>query len=88
VGIGVGLDVARYRTLTPGQQNEIGQPQLILMSRAIKVMASVVPESRNQGDQVEGINIAFDDSQDADQMLRTWLRLERDSAPDHAVLRA
>jgi hypothetical protein len=86
VGIGVGLDAEHYRTLTPGQQNEIGQPQLILMSRAIKVMASVVQESRNQGDQVEGINITFDDSQDADRMLKTWLLLKRD--PDHAVLRA
>jgi Protein of unknown function (DUF3800) len=86
VGVGVGFDAKHYRTLTNGQRNEIGQPQLILMSRAIKVMASVVEEARNQGDQVEGINITFDDSQDAAQMLRTWLRLKQDS--DHKMLRA
>jgi hypothetical protein len=85
VGIGVGLDAAHYRSLTQGQKNEIGQPQMILLSRAIKVMASVVQEARNTGDRVEGINITFDDSQEADRMLRTWLRLKKD--PDHATLR-
>ncbi len=86
IGIGVGLDAAHYRSLTAGQQNEIGSPRIILMSRAIKVMASVVEEARNQGNQVEGINITFDDSQDAAQMLRTWLRLKQD--PEHTALRA
>jgi hypothetical protein len=85
VGIGVGLDAKHYRSLTQGQQNEIGQPQMILLSRAIKVMASVVQEARNNGDQIEGINITFDDSHEADRMLRTWLRLKKD--PQHAMLR-
>ena len=86
VGIGVGLDAAHYRSLTPGQRKEIGQPQLILLSRAIKVLAGVVEEARRNGDQVEGIDITFDDTQEADRMLRTWVRLKKD--PDHQHLRA
>jgi hypothetical protein len=83
VGIAVGLDAKHYRTLRTPQRNEIGQPELILMSRAIQVMAAVVEEARADGQNIEGINVTFDDSDRAEQMLRAWLRLKKDERYKH-----
>lgn len=78
IGLAVGFDAARYRTFTQGQQNNLGRPLIVCMSRAIDLAIEVVTEMRNRGDDVAGINMIFDDSEkDAVDMLRAWIQLKK-----------
>jgi hypothetical protein len=78
IGLAVGFDNAHYRKLTPGQQNEIGRPLLVSMARVIDLVVDVIGEMRGRGDQIDGINLTFDDSEkDAVDMLRTWIQLKK-----------
>jgi hypothetical protein len=79
VGMAVGFDNSYYRTLTPGQQRMIGRPLLIGMARVIDLAVGFINEMRGRGDQIDGINLTFDDSEkDAVEMLRTWVQLKKD----------
>jgi hypothetical protein len=78
IGLAVGFDNKHYRALKPGQQNEIGRPLLVCMSRTLDLAVELVEEMRARGDQIDGINLTFDDSEkDAVEMLRTWIQLKK-----------
>jgi hypothetical protein len=78
IGLAVGFDNKHYRALTQGQQKEIGRPLLICMSRVIDLAVNFIGEMRARGDQIDGINLTFDDSEkDAVEMLSTWIQLKR-----------
>jgi hypothetical protein len=47
------------------------------MSRAVDLAVHVVNELRAKGEQVAGINLAFDDSDRAVDMLRAWVGLRK-----------
>jgi hypothetical protein len=82
LGVAVGFDNKHYRNLTQGQQNKIGRPLLVCMSRMIDLIVSCIEEMRTRGGPINGINLAFDDSEkDALDMLRTWIQLKR-ARPD------
>jgi hypothetical protein len=78
IGIAVGFDAKHYRTLTPNHQNWIGHPLLVCMSRAIDLVVDFSNELRARGDEIDGINLTFGDSEKkAADMLRTWIRLKK-----------
>ena len=47
------------------------------MARVIDVLVASVDEMRQNGDDVVGIALTFDDSQRSVDMLNTWIQLKR-----------
>jgi hypothetical protein len=77
LGVAVGLDMKHYRTFTPAQRNQLGSPLLACMVRIIDVFVGIVDEMRQRGEDVAGINLAFDDSAESVEMLKTWIQLKK-----------
>lgn len=75
-GIVVGLDAVHYRRLTDNQRNRIGAAPLICLSQVLRLAVEKMQEWRT--DQYGSLHLTFDDSdEDAENMLRTWLRLRK-----------